>query len=169
MEWNVPSRTRAVWAVALLLGSVGCQSEPAQDERAAAGKAEIVAEAPAPPADAEPNEAPAADAKPAQAPAAAADADEFDDDLVLFAEGLPEEDGPAPLEVRFSVESLIGGEMDGPKFTWDFGDGSPPSNEASPVHKYEKPGEYTVTIRIVDATGQRGWDEIEIEVYEPEA
>ena len=164
MEWKILSRTRIVCAVALLLGSgVGCQSESTTTEEAVPAKAEKVeavveAEVPAVPA-------PQGEAAVGE-PAADAEADE--DDLVLFAEGLPEEDGPAPLKVQFTVESLVGGEMDGPKFAWDFGDGSPPSQEASPTHVYENPGEYTVTIRVVDATGQRGWDEVEVEVYAPD-
>jgi hypothetical protein len=91
--------------------------------------------------------------------------DELDDedDLVLFAEGHPEE-GPAPLTVRFTVESLLEGEMSEPKYTWNFGDGSDESHEASPTHTYTRPGEYTATVRVVDAEGQKGWDEVEIEV-----
>ena len=94
--------------------------------------------------------------------------DEDDEDaLVLLAEGEPEE-GTAPLSVKLVVESLVDDEMDHPKYDWEFGDGTPNSNEASPTHVYEKPGSYTVTIRIVDAKGMRGWDEVDIEVEEPE-
>ena len=93
--------------------------------------------------------------------------DEDDEDaLVLLAEGEPEE-GTAPLTVEFVVESLVEEEMNGPKYTWEFGDGTPNSNEASPTHVFEKPGSYTVTIRIVDANGLRGWDEVDVEVEEP--
>lgn len=94
---------------------------------------------------------------------ASAAAEEDEDALVLFAEGEPEE-GKAPLTVRFTVESLLEGEMKEPKYTWDFGDGSPPSNEAGPTHTYTKPGVYTVTVRVIDAEGEKGWDEIEVEV-----
>lgn len=89
-----------------------------------------------------------------------------EDALVLLAEG-DSEDGEAPLTVRFSVESLLEDEMNGPQYKWDFGDGSPISTDASPTHVYEKPGSYTATIRIVDAAGQLGWDEVDIEVDEP--
>jgi len=65
------------------------------------------------------------------------------------------------------VESMLLDEIEGAKYTWDFGDGSPVSNEASPAHTYEKAGSYTATIRIVDANGQLGWDEVDIEVEEP--
>jgi hypothetical protein len=90
----------------------------------------------------------------------------FEDDLVLLAEGDPDW-GEAPLEVQFTVESLIMDQMNEPKFTWNFGDGSAESQEPKPVHTYEKPGNYAVTIKIVDATGETGWDELEIEVTEP--
>jgi hypothetical protein len=89
----------------------------------------------------------------------------FEDDLVLLAEGDPDW-GEAPLTVHFTVESLIMDQMNEPKFTWNFGDGSPESQEAKPVHTYEKPGNYAVTIKIVDATGETGWDELDIDVTE---
>jgi PKD repeat protein len=90
----------------------------------------------------------------------------FEDDLVLLAEGDPDW-GEAPLTVQFTVESLIMDQMNEPKFTWNFGDGSAESQEAKPVHTYDKPGNYAVTIKIVDATGETGWDELDIEVAEP--
>ncbi len=93
--------------------------------------------------------------------------DEIDEDaLVLLAEGDPE-DGEAPLTVKFTVESLLEDEMDAPQYKWDFGDGTPISTEASPTHVYEKPGSFTATIRIVDAAGQLGWDEVDVEVDDP--
>ncbi len=108
-------------------------------------------------------------AAPAQqaAPAAVEDDEVDEDELVLLAEG-DEEDGPAPLTVRFSVESLVHDQMNGPQYKWDFGDGSEISTEASPTHTYTKPGSYTAVIRIVDADGLLGWDEVEIEAEEPE-
>jgi PKD repeat protein len=90
----------------------------------------------------------------------------FEDDLVLLAEGDPDW-GEAPLTVKFSVESLIMDQMNDPRFTWDFGDGSPEAHEGQPVHTYDKPGNYDVTIKIVDATGETGWDELDVEVVEP--
>ena len=103
-----------------------------------------------------------------RSPAAAAGDEELDDDLVLFAEGEPEE-GAAPLTVRFQAESLVENEIEEPQYTWDFGDGSDVSREANPTHTYEQSGDYTVTVRVVDASGQRGWDEVEIVVDPAEA
>ncbi len=97
---------------------------------------------------------------------AGADRGEFEDELVLMAEGEPDS-GPAPLTVRFTVESLVAERLENVRYTWDFGDGSATSNEASPTHTYERPGEYTVTARVVDSAGLRGWDEVYIEVTAP--
>ena len=82
---------------------------------------------------------------------AAAGEDPYEDSLVLLAEGEPDT-GPAPLTVQFAVESLVVDAISGARYTWDFGDGSPKSNDASPTHTYEKAGEYTATIGIVDAS-----------------
>lgn len=38
-------------------------------------------------------------------------------------------------------------------YQWDFGDGSPVSNLASPEHVYANPGLYTVTLTVVDSNG----------------
>ena len=108
-----------------------------------------------------------ATAVPTAAPTeAAAGEDPYEDSLVLLAEGEPDT-GPAPLTVQFAVESLVVDAISGARYTWDFGDGSPKSNDASPTHTYEKAGEYTATIGIVDASGERGWDEVDIYVEEP--
>jgi PKD repeat protein len=109
-------------------------------------------------------------AAPTEAPAAtdpAAAEDPYEDSLVLLAEGEPDA-GPAPLTVQFVVESLVVDEISGARYTWDFGDGSAKSTEAGPTHTYEKPGDYTATVGVVDANGERGWDEVDIIVEEPE-
>lgn len=139
--------------ILLVVGLVlsGCQS------------CQNTSKAPPPAAPAEVGEAP----QPGDSGQAATEEEEIDEDaLVLLAEGEPE-DGEVPLSVNFVVESLIDDTMDGPTYKWDFGDGSPISTEASPTHVYTKPGSYTATIRIVDAKGERGWDEVDIEAEEP--
>jgi len=85
--------------------------------------------------------------------------------LLLFAEAEPEI-GPAPLTVQFSVWDPHDTAED-PKFFWDFGDGSPISNERKPVHVYEKPGDYTVKFYASDTDELVDDDELEIEVEEP--
>jgi PKD repeat protein len=39
------------------------------------------------------------------------------------------------------------------EYEWDFGDGSPTSNEAQPEHVYAVPGRYTVTLSVAGPTG----------------
>jgi hypothetical protein len=92
---------------------------------------------------------------------------QFEDDLVLLGEGNPDW-GEAPLTVRFTVESLVTDQMNGPTYAWNFGDGSAESNEAAPVHTFEKPGNYAVTVKVTDASGETGWDELDVEVVEPQ-
>jgi gliding motility-associated-like protein len=53
--------------------------------------------------------------------------------------------GCAPYEAIFNNTSL-GGEI----FTWDFGDGSPTSNDINPTHWYANPGSYTISLHAVD-------------------
>jgi PKD repeat protein len=57
--------------------------------------------------------------------------------------------GFAPLTVAFSDRS--GAPVAGR--TWNFGDGSPVSTRANPVHTYETPGSYTVTLTVWDGNG----------------
>jgi PKD repeat protein len=57
--------------------------------------------------------------------------------------------GFAPLIVSFSDRSSDG--VTGR--TWNFGDGSPVSTEANPVHTYAAAGSYTVTLTVWDETG----------------
>jgi PKD repeat protein len=57
--------------------------------------------------------------------------------------------GYAPLTVAFSDRSGPG--VSGR--TWNFGDGSLVSTEANPVHTYETPGSYTVTLTVWNARG----------------
>jgi PKD repeat protein len=57
--------------------------------------------------------------------------------------------GCAGLEVKFKNEST-----DAVSYTWDFGDGSAPSNEAAPVHIYDGKQEYyTVKLTAVNSLG----------------
>ena len=56
--------------------------------------------------------------------------------------------GFAPLEVTFSNNSLFG-----TSYSWDFGDGSAASTEENPVHTYDTPGAYTVTLTATNEMG----------------
>ncbi len=73
------------------------------------------------------------------------------------------EQGPAPLEIHFTTEGMCTDAEGEP--TWDFGDGSPPSHEPSPVHVYSRPGTYQVKLKLVDSVnGVQDNDETEITV-----
>jgi PKD repeat protein len=56
--------------------------------------------------------------------------------------------GPAPLTVAFT-DTSTGGPT---SWLWDFGDGST-STEQNPVHTYESPGNYSVTLTVSNAFG----------------
>jgi hypothetical protein len=150
---SIPGRDVAfATAVFLLFGSfaVGCtREEPTEDAKQEPASVEATA-------------VPTAGATEGQAKE-----DPYEDSLVLLAEGEPDS-GAAPLVVQFQVESLVVDEISAARYTWDFGDGSPKSNEASPTHTYEKPGDYTATVGVVDASGEQGWDEVDVFVEEPE-
>jgi PKD repeat protein len=90
--------------------------------------------------------------------AKSADSDE-EYELDVIAEAEPDEGAP-PLKVQFtgSVEEDEGGPW---KYEWDFGDGQK-STEQNPSHTYEKVGEYTATLTVVDQKGNKGTDEIDI-------
>lgn len=85
--------------------------------------------------------------------------------LVLWAEARPDE-GPAPLEVEFSCESLVPDEEPA-GFHWDFGDGSPPARTGRPRHTYARPGMYVARVVAWDGAGQVGEDTVRIDVEAP--
>jgi|GEM_PF-382130 len=58
--------------------------------------------------------------------------------------------GAPPLDVRFQDRSY----GDFVRWTWDFGDGSS-SFEQAPTHRYENPGNYTVTLTATGASGEK--------------
>lgn len=55
-------------------------------------------------------------------------------------------DGCAPYNAQFANTSDAGAQ-----FIWDFGDGSPLSNQVSPAHLYTTPGSYTITLIAIDS------------------
>jgi len=52
-------------------------------------------------------------------------------------------------------------------FGWEFGDGSSPSNEASPTHTYATPGTYTAQLQLVDGESQIKIVTMEVTVTSP--
>lgn len=114
---------------------------------------------------------PAVAASPAQAPAAAgatspdgeaaADAEEGDEILMVWAEAEPDEGAP-PLEVQLKAD--VSGGVGERKVKWEFGDGSPASNEINPKHRYEKAGTFRASVEVSDGSGDSDSDYVDIEV-----
>ncbi len=96
---------------------------------------------------------------------AAEDSGEPDKVIIIFIEA-DEEVGPAPLRVKFTVYDPYQ-RLERPEYRWDFGDGSPGSTERSPIHVYEKPGDYEAKLVVTD-DGATDEDSTEIQVEEPE-
>jgi gliding motility-associated-like protein len=63
-----------------------------------------------------------------------------------YLHSIPE--GCEGLEVNFMENTT-----DAVSFIWDFGDGTPLSNEANPNHVYDEPGEYPVSLTAIGAFG----------------
>lgn len=61
----------------------------------------------------------------------------------VFADFSFEEPGCAPDSIQFTNESTNG--LD---YTWDFGDGSPTTNQENPMHVFTEAGTYTVTLTV---------------------
>jgi PKD repeat protein len=111
--------------------------------------------------------APSPTAAPAPPPAAAAAspaadaAEEGDEILMVWAEAEPDEGAP-PLEVQLKAD--VSGGVGERKIKWEFGDGSPASNELNPKHKYEKPGTFRASVEVSDASGDSDSDYVDIEI-----
>jgi gliding motility-associated-like protein len=54
--------------------------------------------------------------------------------------------GCAPYDAQFTNTSQAGSQ-----FIWDFGDGSPVSNDIDPTHLYPNPGTYTIRLTAIDS------------------
>jgi hypothetical protein len=148
-------------AIALLAVASGCGGcEPSKEAPPASQPASQEAQ---PPVAEPPMQPPAAEQPPPAAPEAPA-AEEEDDDCFVILDANPDY-GPAPLKVQFSadVECTSGD----PKFQWDFGDGSPKSNEEKPLHTYTKPGEFPASVVVTGPKGGTDSDELDILVEEP--
>jgi len=66
--------------------------------------------------------------------------------------------GPGPLDVQFDATSSRDPEDGSLAFEWDFGDGTPISNEAAPLHTFTAspgvPTSYDVTLTVTDPGGE---------------
>jgi PKD repeat protein len=106
--------------------------------------------------------APAAPAAPGTtAQGAAKGAEEEVAPLLAWADSDVDE-GKAPLTVKFMAD-VEGGKAP-LTYRWTFGDGTPDSAEANPVHVYQKAGRYQADLEVKDSTGDEDADYLEIEV-----
>lgn len=97
----------------------------------------------------------------APAPAAGAAADDDIAPLLAWADSDVDE-GKAPLTVKFLAD-VEGGKAP-LRYRWTFGDGTPDSDQANPVHVYEKAGQYTADLEVKDSSGDEDSDYLEIDV-----
>lgn len=136
----------AAFAASLSLALTGCGGGGTETKPAATATTTTVAATKAP------------EATP---PPAAAEADDDSAPLLAWADGTPEE-GSAPLTVEFKAD--VEGGTPPLKYSWQFGDGSPESNEPNPKHTYAKPGKYRADLNVNDSAEDSDSDYIEIEV-----
>jgi len=112
-----------------------------------------------------PSPAAAAAAAPAAAPVAAASpadgTEEGDEILMVWAEAEPDEGAP-PLEVQLKAD--VSGGVGERKVKWEFGDGTAPSSEVNPKHKYEKAGTFRASVEVSDGSGDSDSDYVDIEI-----
>lgn len=110
---------------------------------------------------ASPAKAPAVAAAPSPGSEAADAGEEGDEILMVWAEAEPDEGAP-PLEVQLKAD--VSGGVGERKVKWEFGDGSPASNEINPKHKYEKAGTFRASVEVSDASGDSDSDYVDIEI-----
>lgn len=71
--------------------------------------------------------------------------------------------GTAPLEVSFTGTNSTD-DTAVMSYSWNFGDGSAPSSIANPVHTFNEPGTYQVTLTVEDAGGLTDSDSVTVTV-----
>jgi PKD repeat protein len=95
-------------------------------------------------------------------PAAAVTSDLPPPKCAVVASASPEE-GTAPLEVQFNAEGTCSEAIG--NFSWNFGDGSAPSQEQNPAHTYTAAGTYTASVTLDDPqNGVKDSDELTLTV-----
>jgi PKD repeat protein len=72
--------------------------------------------------------------------------------------------GTVPHTVRVNVDVIEHTGQPPYTYTWDFGDATAFSNEKSPTHVYEVPGEFRASVLVRDKSGQVEQDYIDVSV-----
>jgi PKD repeat protein len=74
--------------------------------------------------------------------------------VLLYFDSDGTRDGDRMFEGKYILFELESPDWNGlVQYSWDFGDGTPIENAASPWHAYTLPGEYTVSLTVRDAFG----------------
>jgi PKD repeat protein len=81
--------------------------------------------------------------------------------FIVWSEANPTK-GVAPLKVAFTADPPSG--VPDPVYSWQFGDGGAPANGQSVSHVFDKPGIYKVILKVTNAAGALGEEELRIKV-----
>ena len=81
--------------------------------------------------------------------------------LIVWSDAKPT-NGAAPLTVAFTADPPPN--VSNPTYTWQFGDGSAAATGSTVSHTFAKPGVYKVLLKVTDASGDLGQDELCIKV-----
>lgn len=81
--------------------------------------------------------------------------------IIVWSEAKPTS-GTAPLTVAFTADPPTG--VSNPVYTWTFADGSPAATGAAVSHIFAKPGVHQVILKVTNADGALGEDELRIKV-----
>lgn len=89
--------------------------------------------------------------------------------LIVIGEGNPY--GPAPLEITFDISGSSDPDGQIVSYTFDFADGTDPvkgSDLTQPItHTFTVPGQYFVTLTVIDNLGKSALTQLMIVVLEP--
>jgi PKD repeat protein len=81
--------------------------------------------------------------------------------LIVWSEAKPTS-GAAPLQVAFTADPPPG--VSDAVYTWQFGDGAAAATGQSVSHTFAKPGVYKVLLKVSNASGALGEDELRVKV-----
>jgi glucose/arabinose dehydrogenase len=83
---------------------------------------------------------------------------------VVQASATPTSGGAPPLDVQFSSAGTSDPDGDPLTYSWDFGDGTPPSAAPNPLHTYTANGTFSAVLTVDDGTGRPQTRQLTIQV-----